>query len=168
MGTRAGVERIVVVSIIGIERLRSGYNVAKLAHERAMEAGPIPVRILRAAQFHEFVGQLMEWGRKGDVCYVQRMRTQLVAAKSVAEALAALATDPATVSRGAPIQEIAGPRAENLAAMARLLVRHRGDAPTIEEVFDPSNPEHELYASGALLPSPGATLAGPTFEAWLG
>ena len=96
------------------------------------------------------------------------MRTQLVAAKSVAEALAALATDPATVSRGAPIQEIAGPRAENLAAMARLLVRHRGDAPTIEEVFDPSNPEHELYASGALLPSPGATLAGPTFEAWLG
>ena len=29
--------------------------------------GPIPVRILRAAQFHEFVGQLVEWGRQGDV-----------------------------------------------------------------------------------------------------
>ena len=26
---------------------------AKLAHERAMLAGPIPVRVLRAAQFHE-------------------------------------------------------------------------------------------------------------------
>jgi hypothetical protein len=26
----------------------------------------------------------------------------------------------------------------------------------------------ELYESGALLPGPGATLAGPTFEEWLG
>jgi len=42
------------------------------------------------------------------------MRTQLVAAKSVAEARAALATDRSTVNPGAPIQEIAGPRAENL------------------------------------------------------
>ena len=61
-GQRAGVRRIVVVSIIGIDRLTGGYNVAKIAHEQAMQAGPIPVRVLRAAQFHEFVGQLVEWG----------------------------------------------------------------------------------------------------------
>ena len=45
-----------------------------------MLAGPIPVTILRAAQFHEFVGQIVEWGRQGDVSYVPEMRTQLVAA----------------------------------------------------------------------------------------
>jgi hypothetical protein len=46
------VRRIVVVSIIGIDRFSAGYDAAKLAHEKAMLAGPIPVRIVRAAQFH--------------------------------------------------------------------------------------------------------------------
>src|SRR4051812_11434458 len=62
-GEKAGVRRIVVVSIVGIEKLPGGYNVAKLEHERAMREGPVPVRILRATQFHEFVEQLMQWGR---------------------------------------------------------------------------------------------------------
>src|SRR5690349_9710692 len=60
-GERAGVRRIVVVSIIGADRFTTGYLAAKAAHERAMESGPIPVSILRAAQFHEFVEQLVEW-----------------------------------------------------------------------------------------------------------
>ncbi len=66
-GERAGVQRIVVVSIIGTDRFTAGYGAAKLAHERAMLSGPIPVRVLRSAQFHEFVAQLVEWGTQGDV-----------------------------------------------------------------------------------------------------
>jgi hypothetical protein len=31
-----------------------------------MLSGPIPVRVLRAAQFHEFVEQLLQWGTQGD------------------------------------------------------------------------------------------------------
>ena len=92
-GERAGVRRIVVVSIIGIDQATGGYSAAKLVHEKAHLEGPIPARILRAAQFHEFVGQLVDWGRQGDVAYVYKMRTQLVAARTVAEALADLATD---------------------------------------------------------------------------
>ena len=79
-GQRAGVRRIVVVSIINTERLKGGYSVAKVAHEQAILSGPIPARVLRAAQFHEFVGQLVQWGTRGDVTYVPEMRTQLVAA----------------------------------------------------------------------------------------
>jgi hypothetical protein len=67
---------MVVVSIIGCDRFAAGYNAAKVAHERAMLSGSIPVRILRAAQFHEFVEQLVEWGRQGEVSYVPKMRTQ--------------------------------------------------------------------------------------------
>ncbi len=170
-GERAGVRRMVVVSIIGIDRFTAGYMAAKAAHERAMLSGPIPVRILRAAQFHEFVAQLVEWGRQGEVSYVPRMRTQLVAAWSVAQALADLATGsesaPARGSAEAPIPEIAGPRAENLVDMARLLVARRGDPLRIEGVSDPADPDRDLYAAGALLPGPHATLAGPTFEEWL-
>lgn len=50
--------------------------------------------MLRAAQFHEFVTQLVERGTQGEVSYVPRMRTQLVAASAVAEVLADLATEP--------------------------------------------------------------------------
>jgi uncharacterized protein YbjT (DUF2867 family) len=164
---RAGARRIVVVSIVGIDRAAFGYGAAKLAHERAMRAGPVPAVVLRAAQFHEFVEQLVDWGRQGDVAYVPLMRTQLVAARAVGEALADLAVDPVPTAPAAPTLEIAGPREERLAEMARLLIARRGDRVRVEEVSDPANPEHEAYASGALLPGPDATLAGPTFEAWL-
>jgi uncharacterized protein YbjT (DUF2867 family) len=166
-GERAGVQRIVVVSIIGTDRFSAGYGAAKLAHERAMLSGPIPARVLRAAQFHEFVAQLVDWGRQGEVSYVPRMRTQLVAARTVAEALAELATDPAPVSSEARISEIAGPREESLVEMATLLVARRGDPVRIEGMSNPDDPDRELYETDDLLPGPDATLAGPTFDEWI-
>lgn len=170
-GKRSGVRRIVVVSIIGIDRFTAGYMAAKLAHEKALRAGPIPTDILRAAQFHEFVSQIIEWGRQGNVSYVPKMRTQLVAARTVAQALADMATDPASapakVPAGAPIPEIAGPRAENLVDIATLFAATSGAQVRIEGVSDPADPDRAMYESGALLPGLKATLAGPTFEEWL-
>ena len=136
-----------------------------------MLSGPIPVRVLRAAQFHEFVAQIVEWGRQGEVIYVPKMRTQLVAARTVAQALAELATGPesasAAGSSGTSIPEIAGPREEIFVEVAKLLVARRGDPVRIEGVSEPADPDRELYESGAQLPGPEATLAGPTFEEWL-
>jgi uncharacterized protein YbjT (DUF2867 family) len=166
VGAPAGVRLMVVVSIIGADRFTAGYGAAKIAHEQAMLAGPVPVRILRAAQFHEFVAQLVDWGRQGDVSHVQEMRAQLVAARTVAEALADLAVDPEPPAFGAPIPEIAGPREESLVAMARLLATRRSEPARIEGVNDPGDPDNHLYTS-ALLPGPHAILAGPTFEEWL-
>jgi uncharacterized protein YbjT (DUF2867 family) len=165
-GERAGVQRIVVVSIIGADRVDAGYIGSKIPHERAMLAGPLPVSILRAAQFHEFVPLFLEWGRQGDVIYVPEMRTQLVAARTVAEALADLANGSAPAA-GDPIREIAGPREESLVDVAKLVAPRRGDSTRIEAVSDPDDPEQALWASGALLPGPDAVLAGPTFEQWL-
>jgi uncharacterized protein YbjT (DUF2867 family) len=167
-GERAGVRRMVLVSIVGADRFSGGFLAAKLAHEQAMLAGPIPVRVLRATQFHEFVLQMVEWGTQGEVIYVPRTRTQPVAARSVAEALADLAggSEPAQRSSGA-IPEIGGPRAESLVEMARLLVSRRGETTRVEEVTNQADPDHELLENGALLPGPEATLAGPTFEEWL-
>jgi uncharacterized protein YbjT (DUF2867 family) len=166
-GERAGVRRMVVVSIIGADRFSGGYQAAKIAQERAMLEGPVPVRILRAAQFHEFVEQLMAWGRRGDVSYLPRMRTQLVAARTVAQALVTLATGPGSESQSDQILEIAGPRAENLVEMASLLAARRGDPARVEQVSEVSGPDAELLANGALLPGPNAVLAGPTFADWL-
>jgi uncharacterized protein YbjT (DUF2867 family) len=171
LGARSGVRRIVVVSIIGTDRFTAGYGAAKQAHERAMLAGPIPATVVRAAQFHEFVPQLMDWGRQDGTTYLPRMRTQLVYARTVAETLADIATGcgPAAArgSNGVPILEIAGPREENLVEAARLLAAYRGEAVRIEGVSDPDDPDGALYESGALLPGSHAILAGPTFEEWL-
>jgi uncharacterized protein YbjT (DUF2867 family) len=168
-GERAGVQRIVVVSIIGADRATAGFIASKVPHEQAMQSGTIPVSILRAAQFHEFVPLFLEWARQGDVIYVPEMRTQLVAARTVAEALAELAngSEPAPETSAGTIPEIAGPREERLADVARLVATRRADSVRIEVVSDPNDPEQALFASGALLPGPDAVLAGPTFEQWL-
>ena len=170
-GEAAAVRGIVAVSIIGCDRFVGGYGAAKLAHENAVLAGPLPARILRASQFHEFVEQLLDWGNRGEVIHVPRMLTQLVAARTVAEALADLAIDPewptAAESAATSIPEIAGPRPEYLVEKARLLAARRSDAVPIEGVSDPDDPDRELQESGGLLPGPGAILAGPTFEEWL-
>jgi uncharacterized protein YbjT (DUF2867 family) len=161
VGAKAGVRRIVVVSIIGIDRHSAGYNLAKIVQEDLLREGPVPVRVVRAAQFHEFVAQLVDWGRKGSVAKVPRMRTQLVAARTVAEELVRFAIDDDAPDDA----EVAGPREENLAEMAALLVAHRGEALTIEEVAD--DPAAAGYADGSLLPGPGARLVGPTYADWL-
>ena len=164
-GVKAGVRRLVVVSIIGTDRATGGYGAAKLAHERAALAGPVPARILRAAQFHEFVDVLMSWGRQGDVVYLPRMRTQIVAARTVAGALAALALSDEP--EGEQPAEIAGPREEYLPDLAALVAAERGEQVKIEAVSNPADPDDALNSDGGLLPGPHATLAGPTFAEWL-
>jgi uncharacterized protein YbjT (DUF2867 family) len=170
LGSAAGVRRLVIVSIIGTERFGGGYGKAKFAHERAALGGPIPTRVLRAAQFHEFVEELVGWATRGDVATLPDMRTQLVAARTVAEALADLVTAPDsefTPEAAETILEVAGPREERLPEAARLLVARRGDDLRIEVGSDPNDPYSTVATSGALLPGPDARLDGPTFAEWL-
>ena len=164
-GAAAGATRMVIVSIIGTDRFAGGYGAAKVAHEKAAEAGPLPVHVVRAAQFHEFVEQLVDWGTQGDVAYVGRMRTQAVAARSVAEVLADVATAPSLPA--GPYTEVAGPQPEDLVELARLLVARRGHPARVEGVGDPDDADQVMSESGGLLPSPDAILAGPTFREWL-
>ena len=169
-GATAGAKRIVFVSIIGIDKFRSGYNAAKMAQEKALLEGPLPVRIVRAAQFHEFVDPLVGWTIHDGVAHVPEMRTQLVAARVVAEALADAAEELA-IENGR-ITEVAGPRAERLADAAAALFASRGDSIEIREsrgglLAEPDSPDAAAYAEGAALPNPGAKLTGPSFEEWL-
>lgn len=161
-----GVEGILVVSIIGTDHFDSGYNAAKVLQERAHLEGPVPARILRASQFHEFVAELVEWSRKDDVSYVPQARTQLIAARSVAEALADLVDGADSSPIGNPIAEVAGPREESLVEVAKLFAAHAGDGLRIEPGEWPDDPEG-LYPGGGLLPGPVAKLTGPTYEEWL-
>jgi uncharacterized protein YbjT (DUF2867 family) len=171
VGQKAGVQRMVEVSVLGVDHFTTGQGAARYSHEQAMHAGPIPVRVLRAAQFHEMVPQLIQWGTQDDVARIRKTRIQPVASRAVARALIDLATDPewaASPTRSElPFPEIAGPSEDNLVDMATLFVAHRGISLRIQEVTDPSDTDHAIWIDGSLLPGPHASLAGPTFQAWL-
>ncbi|MCG5218364.1 NAD-dependent epimerase/dehydratase family protein [Streptosporangium soli] len=163
-GQQAEVAQITVASIIGVDKATAGFLAAKKAHEELLLSGPLPVRILRAAQFHEFVGQILDW-QQGDVAYIPALPTQLVACRTVAEELVDLALDPGEPTPGTPIPEIAGPRKETLAEAAALLAARRSIK--VVGVDGSGMPDAEIAAEGGFLPSPHAKLAGPTFQEWL-
>ena len=99
------------------------------------------------------------------VAYLPEMRTQPVAARVVAETLADAAEEP-EIENGR-ITEVAGPQEERLADLAAALFASRGDSFEIRESRQPGDPDAAAYAEGAVLPNPGAKLAGPSFEEWL-
>jgi hypothetical protein len=118
---------------------------------------------------HEFVGQLMDWGRQGrrrllteDAHAAGRRQDGRRGARRHGHRRGAGA------GSGRAVPEIAGPREESLVEIATLLAARRGDPVRIEGVSDASDPDRELIENGGLLPGPHAKLAGPTFEQWLG
>ena len=102
----------------------------------------------------------MAWGTQSDAIYVPEMRTQLVAARTVAEALADVATDGWPASATAPIPEIAGPREESLVAMARLLATRRGDTTPIHGVATPTTPTARSTSRARCFPGRTPPLPG--------
>lgn len=153
----AGVRRTVVLSIVGAERSQDvPWYVATLAHERATrEHAPSP-RVLRATQFHEFPGQVLARGRRGDVAEVAQTPVQPVASREVARLLLELATDGADGDA-----EVAGPRREDLVDLVRRLVRLRGDDVRVVPV-----PAAASTAGGSLLPGPDALIRGVDWDTW--
>jgi uncharacterized protein YbjT (DUF2867 family) len=157
--TRAGAARTVLLSIIGVDRTpEDGYFVAKLAHERATLRSAPGVRVLRAAQFHEFAEQSLGWGRSGDVASIPDMPVQPVALAEVVRELLAMAAEASDASR----VELAGPRPERLPELVTRLVEARGERVRVEPVAVSA-----AVRDGALLPATNAVIAGPDFAEWL-
>lgn len=162
-GSRAGVAHIVTLSIVGIDRVPGyGYYAAKLAQEEAVSRGPLPVTILRATQFHEFPAQIMRMSRRGPFALVPHMKSQPVAARTVGEHLAQLAS-----SRPGGVHELAGPEVHDIADLAKRIAAARGLSYKVVGVNLPGKPSKQMR-SGALLATDGTTIDGPTFDTWLG
>ncbi len=162
-GAAQSVERLVTLSIVGIDRVsESGYYQSKLAQEKAAQAGPLPVTIVRATQFHEFPAQVLGRARLGPVAAVPRMRVQPIAARTVGRYLVEAALDP-------PLEqmiELAGPQREDLVDLARQIVAQRGRRIRVLPIVVPGA-AGKAMRDGQLLATPSTTLAGPRFANWL-
>lgn len=160
---QVGARRIVVVSIVGIERASGfGYYRAKLQQEAAHRRGPVPATLLRSTQFFEFSGQIVAATRRGQLAFVPRMRTQPIAANAAARQILDAAEAPETPD----MLEIGGPQEEYLPDMARRLASHFNSSVRVVAVPLPGAGGRAMR-DGSLLPGPTATLAGPTFSDWL-
>jgi len=160
-GERAGVRHHVVLSIIGVDRVDSGYYDGKRRQEQLALDGPVPATVLRATQFHEFADQLLARIR-GPVVAVPRMRVQPVAAREVAEELVRLARGPAVGQ--AP--ELAGPEELELVGMARLVARVRDGRRLVVPLPVPGRVGRAM-AGGALLPTGPGPRGRQGFAEWL-
>jgi uncharacterized protein YbjT (DUF2867 family) len=158
----AGVGHIVTVSIVGIERAPSGYYQAKLAHEKAATAGPVPATIVRATQFFEFPAQVMSRSKRGPVALMARGKTQPVAARAVGQELA----DVATAAHNGGRVEVAGPQVFDLADLARRVLTAQGSKAWVI-AFPLPGVVGKALKSGGLLATPATRIIGPTFDQWL-
>ena len=159
---RHGVGRYVLLSIVGIDDVPSGYYFGKREQERLVAGSGLETVVLRATQFHEFAGQALDRLRLGPVAVVPAMLCRPVAAAAVAERLADLALEAAPPDR----VELAGPESVPLIEMTRRLCRARGDRVLLLPVRVPGAVGRAM-AGGALVPT-GAFEADPlTFDRWL-
>jgi len=159
----AGVGHHVALSVVGTERLlESGYFPAKIAQEKLIKASEIPYTILRATQFFEFVGAIVQSGTDGDVIRLSPALLQPIASDDVAAALADLAVAPPVNG----MVEVAGPEPLPLDKFARQFLTANGDSrQVIADV-------HARYFGAAindrsLTPGEHPRLGPTRFEDWL-
>ena len=160
-GARAGVRHHVVLSIVGVDRVDTGYYAGKRAQEELVRNGDVPWTVLRATQFHEFADQVLGLVG-GPVAPVPAMRVQPVAAREVGEHLAELV-------RGAPqgrAPELAGPQVHELTDLVRRLLRARGARRFVLPLRGPTAASRAV-TGGALLPTGAGPRGQQTFDAWL-
>ena len=167
-GAEAGVRLIVSLSIVGIDGLDGGgpygHYVGKLVQERQIKAGSVPNVILRATQFHEFAGQMIDWTAKGGLMPCPKQPSQTVALDTVVQHLSALVDAPHNA--GTLTIDLAGPEKRMLADLVRATARARGRKVLVIPVWLPGETPRRIRA-GALQAPAGSIIDGPAFDEWL-
>ena len=160
-GLATGVGHHVVLSIVGVDRVRLGYFEGKLRQEQLALSGAVPATVLRATQFHEFPGQVLE-RVPGPVAVVPRQLIRPVAAAEVASELVSIAIgEPQGLAA-----EFAGPEEHQLVDLARRVMSKSGRRRPVIGVRMPGEGGRAM-ASGGLLPGPGARWGQQTFDEWI-
>jgi len=155
--TAASVQRTVVLSIVGTDLSPDfPYYVTKTEQEQLTRTFAPGARIVRATQFHEFPGQLIDWYSDGVSVPVLDAPTQTVDTAEIAAVLLAVATGELTGD-----VDIAGPRAERLPDLVEREIQHRGLDLKVELA-----PTPESMRNGSMLPGPGALLRGTDWDTW--
>ena len=159
----AKVQHHVALSVVGADRLpENGYFRAKLAQENLIRASKIPYTILRATQFFEFVGGIVDSSSDGEIVRLSPAMFQPVASDDVAAALA-------DVTLGAPVNgivELAGPEKFSLDEFGRQYLIATKDSRKVAADIHARYFGAELDDQ-SLTPGKNPRLGSMRFEDWL-
>jgi uncharacterized protein YbjT (DUF2867 family) len=161
--TAAGVSHHVALSVVGTDRLQeSGYFRAKLAQEEAVKAASVPYTILRATQFFEFLGRIVDSSTDGDTVRLAPVFVQPESADDVAAALAEIAVNQPVNG----IVELAGPDQFRLDELAERVLRAKNDPRHVRADMRARyfGAELDHYS---LTPENNVRIAPTRFEDWL-
>lgn len=161
--SRAGVRHVVYISVIGADRVPLAWLRSKLAAERVVAESGIPWTTLRAAQFHEFVENLLAGMAKLPVIpNPGGLRFEPVDARDVAGRLADLAMgEPA-----GRVPDLAGPTVYPFADLARSYLAANGKRRPLLPVRIPGAAGRS-YRAGDNLAADGADHGTRTWEDFL-
>lgn len=159
----AKVRHHVALSIVGTDRLpECGYFRAKLVQENLIRRSTIPYTILRATQFFEFIGGIVDTGSDGQMARLSPALFQPVAADDVAAVLADVTlADPVN-----GMVELAGPERLSLDEFGRkYLAATRDSRKVVADI-------HARYFGAelddrSLTPGKDPRLGATRFEDWL-
>lgn len=159
---KAGVGHLLVLSIVGTDRLQSsGYFRSKLAQEQAFADSGAPFTIMRATQFFEFLATIADGHTQGGVAHLPTFAFQPIASADVALAL----VDAASSQPVNDIIEIAGPERAPLAEFVGTWLGVQDDTRAI--VADENAGYFGAPADDStLVPGDDARLMQTRFEAW--
>jgi uncharacterized protein YbjT (DUF2867 family) len=161
--SRAGVQHLVYISVIGADRVPLGYLRSKLAAERAVADSGLPWTTLRAAQVHDLALKLAQMMAKLPVVPVpSAIRVQPVDAGEVAARLVELALGkPAGL-----VRDLAGPNVYGMADLIRGYLKARGKHRLMIPVPLPGK-AGRAYRAGENLSFEGADVGKRTWEEFL-
>ncbi|NEA36589.1 NAD(P)H-binding protein [Streptomyces sp. SID13031] len=161
--SRAGVEHLVYISVIGADRVPLAWLRSKLGAERAVAESGVPWTTLRAAQFHGLILTMVEKMAKLPVVPAPGgLRFQPVDPGEVAARLVELTLDkPAGL-----VPDLAGPKVYEMGDLIRGYLQARGMRRLILPVRIPGK-AGRAYRAGENLSLDGATVGQRTWEDFL-
>lgn len=161
--SRAGVQHVVDISVIGADRVPLGYFRNKLAVERVVADSGLPWTTLRAAQVHDLVLTMAEKLAKLPVIPVPGgLRFEPVDAGEVAARLVEL-----TLHKPAGrVPDLAGPKVYEMADLIRGYLQARGKRQLMMPIRMPGKPGR-AYRSGENLSLEEAAVGKRTWEDFL-
>jgi uncharacterized protein YbjT (DUF2867 family) len=158
----AGVGHHIAVSVVGADRMDSGYMRAKVEQEKLLAASGVPYTILRATQFFEFLFAIGDFSTVNGEVHLPPVSMQPVAADDLAAELAKIAAEkPAN-----GIVELAGPDKRPMPELVEAVFKAKADPRKI--IVDPA----AMYFGskvddGTLVPEFANPRITPTnFAAW--
>jgi uncharacterized protein YbjT (DUF2867 family) len=158
----AGVGHHVALSIVGADKAPYGYYAGKVLQEKLVTEGDVPWSLMRATQFHEFVGQIMERLKLGPIVIAPRMRSQPVAAREVAGRL----IDLVEAGPSGRVPDFGGPREEQVVDMVHAFKAATGARSWVLPLPFPGALGRALR-DGTLVAGNGALHGTQTYADWL-